>query len=210
MLYKYLDLLHRATDSLTSLGSSNATWTDCFKTIGYEFLVLGIGILYVAAIAAIILIPTIGTVKILKKIKSHELQKHTILTNFGYKQCYDLFLSVLKNLQDANCKEYLLTLVDNLSNAYIMAEVTKRYMRKLQELKSEIEDGTVNCNNAYQSAFQECMFAGPSANGAELGRVIDWAELRHRVVKNIKMWAAGITCVGLYAMIVVPMLMMLF
>lgn len=33
MLYKYLDLLHRATDSLTSLGGSNATWTDCFKTI---------------------------------------------------------------------------------------------------------------------------------------------------------------------------------
>lgn len=67
MLYKYLDLLHRATDSLTSLGGSNATWTDCFKTIGYEFLVLGIGILYVAAIAAIILIPTVGLVKMLKK-----------------------------------------------------------------------------------------------------------------------------------------------
>ena len=101
MLYKYLDLLHRATDSLTSLGGSNATWTDCFKTIGYEFLVLGIGIFYVAAIAAIILIPTVGLVKMLKKIKSHELQKHTILTKSGYKQCSDLFASVLKNLQDA-------------------------------------------------------------------------------------------------------------
>lgn len=38
----------------------------------------------------------------------------------------------------------------------------------------------------------------------------DWAGYRHRVVKNIKMWVAGITCVGLYAMIVVPILMMLF
>lgn len=207
MLCQYLDLLHRATDSLTSLGGSNATWTDCFKTIGYEFLVLGIGILYVAAIAAIILIPTVGLVKMLKKIKSHELQKHTILTKSGYKQCSDLFASVLKNLQDANCKEYLLILADNLSNAYIMAGVTKRYMRKLQELKSEIEDGTVNCDNAYESAFQECMFTEPDV---KCGSVIDWAECRHRVVKNIKMWAAGITCVGLYAMIVVPMLMMLF
>lgn len=207
MLYKYLDLLRQATDSLTNLGNSNATWLDCFRTIGYEFLVFGLGVLYVAAIAAIILIPTVGLVKILKKIKSHELQKHAILTKSGYKQCSDLFVSVLKNLQDANCKEYLLTLADNLSNAYIMAGVTKRYMRKLQELKSEIEDGTVNCDNAYQSAFQECMFTDPDN---ELGSVIDWAELRHRVVKNIKMWAAGITCVGLYAMIVVPVLMMLF
>ena len=207
MLYKYLDLLHRATDSLTSLGGSNATWTDCFKTIGYEFLVLGIGILYVAAIAAIILIPTVGLVKMLKKIKSNELQKHTILTKSGYKQCSDLFTSVLKNLQDANCKEYLLTLADNLSNAYIMAGVTKRYMRKLQELKNEIENGTVDCDGACESAFRECMFTEPDM---KCGSVIDWAEYRRRVVKNVKMWAAGITCVGLYAMIVVPVLMMLF
>lgn len=94
---------------------------------------LALGVLYVAAIAAIILIPTVGLVKMLKKIKSHELQKHTILTKSGYKQCGDLFTSVLKNLQDANCKEYLLTLADNLSNAYIMAGVTKRYLRKLQD-----------------------------------------------------------------------------
>lgn len=207
MLYKYLDLLRQTTDSLTNLGSSHATWLDCFKTIGYEFLVLGLGILYVIAIAAVILIPTIGLAKILKKIKSHELQKHTILTKSGYKQCSDLFMSVLKNLQDANCKEYLLTLADNLSNVYIMAGVTKRYMRKLQELKSEIEDGTVNCDNAYESAFQECMFTEPDV---KCGSVIDWAGYRHRVIKNIKMWAAGITCVGLYAMIVVPVLMMLF
>ena len=207
MLYKYLDLLRQATDSLTNLGNSNATWLDCFRTIGYEFLVFGLGVLYVAAIAAIILIPTVGLVKILKKIKSHELQKHTILTKCGYKQCSDLFMSVLKNLQDANCKEYLLTLADNLSNVYIMAGVTKRYMRKLQELKSEIEDGTVNCDNAYESVFQECMFTEPDVG---CGSVIDWAGYRHRVVKNIKMWAAGITCVGLYAMIVVPVLMMLF
>lgn len=207
MLYKYLDLLHRATDSLTSLGGSNATWTDCFKTIGYEFLVLGLGILYVAAIAAIILIPTIGLVKMLKKIKSHEIQKHTILTKSGYKQCSDLFASVLENLQDANCKEYLLTLADNLSEAYTMAGVTKRHMRKLQKLKNKIENDTVNCDNAYQSAFRECMFTEPNV---ECGSVIDWAKCKYRVVKNIKIWAAGITCVGLYAMIVVPVLMMLF
>lgn len=207
MLYKYLDLLHRATDSLTSLGGSNATWTDCFKTIGYEFLVLGLGLLYVAVVAAIILIPTVGLVKMLKKIKSHELQKHAILTRSGYKQCSDLFASVLENLRDANCQEYLLALADNLSEAYTMAGVAKRYMRKLQKLKAEIENDTVNCNNAYKSAFRECMFTEPDV---ECGSVIDWAEYRRRVVKNIKMWAAGIACVGLYAMIVVPMLMMLF
>lgn len=207
MLYKYLDLLHQATDSLTSLGGSNATWTDCFKTIGYEFLVLGLGILYLAAIAAIVLIPTVGLVRMLKKIKSHEIQKHTILTKSGYKQCSDLFASVLENLQDANCKEYLLTLADNLSEAYTTAGVTKRHMRKLQELKDKIENGTVDCDGAYKSAFRECMFAEPDV---ECGAVIDWAEYKHRVVKNIKMWTAGIACVGLYAMIVVPMLMMLF
>lgn len=207
MLYKYLDLLHRATDSLTSLGGSNATWTDCFKTIGYEFLVFGLGILYVAVIAIIVLIPTVGLDRMLKKIKSYELQKHTILTKSGYKQCSDLVVSVLENLQDANCKEDLLTLADNLSEAYTMAGVTKRYMRKLQKLKNEIENGTVDCDGTYESTFRECIFTEPDV---ECGAVIAWAEYKHRVVKNVKMWAAGIACVGLYAMIVVPVLMMLF
>ena len=50
MLQKYLQLFERAFEKLTSLGGSNSTWSDYFTTVGTEFLVLLLGIVYILSL----------------------------------------------------------------------------------------------------------------------------------------------------------------
>lgn len=57
MLNKYLDLLHQATDAMTNVGHSGAGASEYFQAVGYEFLVIGLGLLYFAAIAVVCIGP---------------------------------------------------------------------------------------------------------------------------------------------------------
>ena len=75
MLQKYLQLFERAFEKLTSLGGSNSTWSDYFTTVGTEFLVLLLGIVYIAAILAIIFIPIFGNRKVVQKIAKNDAYK---------------------------------------------------------------------------------------------------------------------------------------
>lgn len=75
MLQKYLQLFERAFEKLTSLGESNSTWSDYFTTVGTEFLVLLLGIVYIAAILAIIFIPIFGNRKVVQKIAKNDAYK---------------------------------------------------------------------------------------------------------------------------------------
>lgn len=75
MLQKYLQLFERAFEKLTSLGGSNSTWSDYFTTVGTEFLVLLLGIVYIAAILAIIFIPIFGNKKVVQKIAKNDAYK---------------------------------------------------------------------------------------------------------------------------------------
>lgn len=75
MLQKYLQLFERAFEKLTSLGGSNSTWSDYFTTVGTEFLVLLLGIVYIAAILAIIFIPIFGNRKVVQKIAKNDVYK---------------------------------------------------------------------------------------------------------------------------------------
>lgn len=75
MLQKYLELFQRAFEKLTSLGGSNSTWSDYFTTVGTEFLVLLLGIVYIIAILAIIFIPIFGNRKVVQKIAKNDAYK---------------------------------------------------------------------------------------------------------------------------------------
>lgn len=64
MLQQYFEILKKATDAMTSLNSSGASVQDYLITVGYEFAVLGLGLLYLAVLALIVVIPIL----IIKKV----------------------------------------------------------------------------------------------------------------------------------------------
>lgn len=125
MLQKYLQLFERAFERLTSLGGSNSTWSDYFTTVGTEFLVLLLGIVYIVAILAIIFIPIFGNKKAVQRIakkdaykkaqklgtKWYEFRKEvrsivgSIVAN-GYKYDADLDIELKKVLDKYNITKY--------------------------------------------------------------------------------------------------------
>lgn len=125
MLQKYLQLFERAFEKLTSLGGSNSTWSDYFTTVGTEFLVLLLGIVYIVAILAIIFIPIFGNRKAVQKIakndaykkaqklgaKWYEFRKEvrsivgSIVAN-GYKYDADLDIELKKVFDEYNITKY--------------------------------------------------------------------------------------------------------
>lgn len=65
MIHKYLTLLQQVFGSFRHLGRES-NWSDYFHTIGLELLILLIGIIAIAALVIIFVVPYIGTVKINK------------------------------------------------------------------------------------------------------------------------------------------------
>lgn len=63
MLKKYLELLSKAVGSFKNLGKGNS-WADYFQTVGFEFLVLLIGIAIIVGIIVVLFGPYKGTKKI--------------------------------------------------------------------------------------------------------------------------------------------------
>lgn len=59
MLNKYLELLQYATEVMTSVGKSGAGAAEYFQAVGYEFLVVGLGLLYLAGIVLLIAVPVL-------------------------------------------------------------------------------------------------------------------------------------------------------
>ena len=72
MLKKYLQFLIDSFEKLTSLGGSNSTWNDYFLTVGNEFLVILIGLAYIVAIFLIVYIPIFGNKKLIRRIRKND------------------------------------------------------------------------------------------------------------------------------------------
>lgn len=72
MLKKYLQFLIDSFEKLTSLGGSNSTWSDYFLTVGNEFLVILIGLAYIVAIFLIVYIPIFGNKKLIRRIRKND------------------------------------------------------------------------------------------------------------------------------------------
>lgn len=72
MLKKYLQFLIDSFEKLTSLGGSNSTWSDYFLTVGNEILVILIGLAYIIAIFLIVYIPIFGNKKLIRGIRKKD------------------------------------------------------------------------------------------------------------------------------------------
>ena len=59
MLNKYLDLLQHATEAMTSVGKTGAGAAEYFQAVGYEFLVIGLGFLYLVGIVLLVAGPVL-------------------------------------------------------------------------------------------------------------------------------------------------------
>lgn len=59
MLNKYLDLLQHATEAMKNVGKSGAGATEYFQAVGYELLIIGLGLLYLAGIVLLIAVPVL-------------------------------------------------------------------------------------------------------------------------------------------------------
>ena len=57
MLNKYLELFQHATENMTNVGKSGAGATEYFQAVGYELLIIGLGLLYLAGIVILITVP---------------------------------------------------------------------------------------------------------------------------------------------------------
>ena len=59
MLNSYIKLLQHATEAMTNVGRSNAGTAEYFQAVGYEFVVIAIGLLYLAVIVAVVAVPVL-------------------------------------------------------------------------------------------------------------------------------------------------------
>lgn len=59
MLNSYIKLLKYAAEAITNVSRSNAGAAEYFQAVGYEFVIIAIGLLYLAGIAAIVAVPVL-------------------------------------------------------------------------------------------------------------------------------------------------------
>lgn len=126
MFLKYVELLHNAVDAMTNLKAADAGVLDYFATVGYEFLVLLIGIAYIVAIVLIISIPCL----LCKKAVPHVLKNCAWKRHLRDVESYNAFV-----------KRYQ-TVVENCSKTGIYDEVlhllSEIKYTKIEELKTNI------------------------------------------------------------------------
>lgn len=67
MLQNYIDLLKDAIDRMSSLGNSGAGISEYLQAVGYEFAVIGLGLLYIAGFIAIFAVPIFAEYKLCYK-----------------------------------------------------------------------------------------------------------------------------------------------
>lgn len=128
MLQRYIQILHDATDALTNLKAPNASALDYFTTVGYEFLVLFIGLAYIAIAALIIVIPVIAC----KKMNSHILKNSVWGRHVQDVKNYNKFANEYEKARKDSTKTGNLNDVFHLLNE---SEYTK-----IKKLKNNMKD----------------------------------------------------------------------
>lgn len=119
MLNKYLELLKKGIESFKHLGR-NSSWLDYLHTIRYEFLILFIILITIAAVILIITTPTIGTHKINKLFKKkstyEKIKKFILLYNDLLNSMVDKFVYKYSENQYEFCKQSINKLINSIEN----------------------------------------------------------------------------------------------
>ena len=97
MLQKYIELLKNGIDAVTNLSFQNATFMDYLTAVGYEFLILLLGVLMLAGVAAALALPY------LLLTKTNEWFNKKIEEIYSKRAPWDNLLS-LKSIY--NCSSY--------------------------------------------------------------------------------------------------------
>lgn len=215
MLQKYLQLFERAFEKLTSLGGSNSTWSDYFTTVGTEFLVLLLGIVYIVAILAIIFIPIFGNRKAVQRIakndaykkaqklgtKWYEFRKEvrsivgSIVAN-GYKYDADLDIELKKVFDEYNITKYTSFIKNENDN-----EKKKFDKKAINEMMKEQHLDWLSWNED-KGDWTAC------GDFKELSKFVDYNKLCRKFYA--KCIAACSAIMIVYAIFVIPLVLMLF
>ncbi len=215
MLQKYLELFQRAFEKLTSLGGSNSTWSDYFTTVGTEFLVLLLGIVYIIAILAIIFIPIFGNRKVVQKIAKNDAYKRAqklgikwyefrkeirsvigcIVAN-GYKYDIDFDNELKKALGKYNITKYTSFIKNENDN-----EKKKFDKKAINEMMKEQHLDWLSWNED-KGDWTAC------GDFKELGKFGDYDKLCRKFYA--KCIAACSAIMIVYAIFVIPLVLMLF
>ena len=215
MLQKYLQLFERAFEKLTSLGGSNSTWSDYFTTVGTEFLVLLLGIVYIAAILAIIFIPIFGNRKVVQKIAKNDAYKKaqklgtrwydfrnnvryivSLIAENEYKYDADLDAELKKVLDKYNITQYT-SFIKNEND-----DEKKKFDKKaINEMMKEQHLDWLSWNDD-KGDWTAC------GDFKELGKFSDYNKLCRKFYA--KCIAACSAIMIVYAIFVIPLVLMLF
>lgn len=215
MLQKYLQLFQRAFEKLTSLGGSNSTWSDYFTTVGTEFLVLLLGIVYIVAILAIILIPIFGNRKVVQKIAKNDVYKRaqklgtrwydfrnnvryivSLIAGNEYKYDADIDAELKKVLDKYNITKYTSFIKNENDN-----EEKKFDKKAINEMMKEQHLNWLSWNDD-KGDWTAC------GDFKELGKFSDYNKLCGKFYA--KCIAACSAIMIVYAIFVVPLILMLF
>lgn len=140
MLQKYLELLKKATSSMGNLGHSGAGFPEYAQAVGYEFLVLGLGLLYLAVVVAIIAIPILFIRKVFIKnsFGSKKWKEYIRIKDEFYAFC-STYTRMIKDLLSLNTEE---SIAEKLRELY-------DFLKKNSEFTiSEFEDEGFDINYA--------------------------------------------------------------
>lgn len=213
MLKKYLQFLIDSFEKLTSLGGSNSTWSDYFLTVGNEILVILIGLAYIIVIFLIVYIPIFGNKKLIRGIR----KKDKWYRFYSLYEKYTEAILKIKSIVDSQIQ------YDNYAyNDYLNKELIEAFNKFGIQISGinfkngdKFDKGLLN-NTLKQFNFQNCLLmeeipkykwdnCGVFTEFNILGK--NWnKELRY----NIKCVASCSGLLLIYAVFVVPLILMLF
>lgn len=213
MLKKYLQFLIDSFEKLTSLGGSNSTWSDYFLTVGNELLVILIGLAYIIAIFLIVYIPIFGNKKLIRGIR----KKDKWYRFYSLYEKYTEAVLKIKSIVDSQIQ------YDNYAyNDYLNKELIETFNKfgiqisGINFKNGDKFDKDLLNNTLKQFNFQNCLLmeeipkykwdnCGVFTEFNILGK--NWnKELRY----NIKCVASCSGLLLIYAVFVVPLILMLF
>lgn len=215
MLQKYLQLFERAFENLTSLGGSNSTWSDYFTTVGTEFLVLLLGIVYIAAILAIIFIPIFGNKKAVQKIAKNDAYKKAQKLGTKWYEFRNNVKYVVNLIAENEYKydAYLDTALKNVLNEYNITKYTSFIKNENDDEKKKFDKKAINemmkeqhldwlSWNENKDDWTVC------GDFKEFGKIGDYNRLCRKFFA--KCIAACSVIMIVYAIFVIPLILMLF
>ena len=215
MLQKYLQLFERAFENLTSLGGSNSTWSDYFTTVGTEFLVLLLGIVYIAAILAIIFIPIFGNKKAVQKIAKNDAYKKAQKLGTKWYEFRNNVKYVVNLIAENEYKydAYLDTALKNVLNEYNITKYTSFIKNENDDEKKKFDKNAINemtkeqhldwlSWNVNKGDWTVC------GDFKEFGKIGDYNKLCRKFFAKCITACSVIMIV--YAIFVIPLILMLF